>query len=287
MSVGIAALYDAQGVVSGFLTILDDVTERNLMEEALREREILRVELEKERELNELKTRFVSMVSHEYRNPLATILITSNALRDYIDRMNPPQVLERLDRIRDQVAHMTRLMEEVLDIAKLEAGAVQFAPAPLDLDVLCREVVDEFRSVASAASRLEYTRTGAFTAANVDAHLMRQVLTNLLSNALKYSPPESQVQVHLARNGHTAVLRVTDRGIGIPEADQPRLFAPFHRARNVGEISGTGLGLAIVKRAVELHGGAITCESGVDAGTTFTVTLPFVLEASTGADQLP
>ncbi len=278
LSVAIAALYEAQGVVNGFLIIMDDITERKRMEEALREREILRMELEKERELNQLKTRFISMVSHEYRNPLATILVTSNALRDYMNRMTPAQIAERLDRIKGQVQHMTALMEEVLEIGKMEAGAAQFAPAPTDLDLLCREIVDEFRGTGSTAPRLEYASVGEFAAANIDSRLMRQVVTNLLSNALKYSPQDSPVQVHLLRDGHTAVLRVVDQGIGIPEEDQRRLFTPFHRAGNVGNIGGTGLGLAIVKRAVELHGGTITCESKVDAGTTFTVSLPFVLK---------
>ncbi|GAB4440113.1 MAG: hypothetical protein Kow00120_08140 [Anaerolineae bacterium] len=277
-SFAVAALYDAQGHIDGLLSLFENITEQKHAEEALREREILRVELDKQRELNQLKTRFISMVSHEYRNPLATILVTSNALRDYMEKMSKEQVTERLDRIKAQVEHMTALIEEALEIGKLEAGAVQFAPTPIDLDRLCRDIVDEFRGAGPAGQRLTYTSEGAFDGANVDASLMRQIVTNLLSNALKYTPAGNPVQVHLQRDGHAAILRVADQGIGIPEADQKRLFTPFHRAENVGNVGGTGLGLAIVKRAVDLHGGAITCTSAVGVGTTFTVVLPFVLK---------
>ncbi len=274
LSCSIAGLRDADGKINGYLIIFENITERKRMEEALREREVLRVALEKEQELNALKTRFITMVSHEFRTPLATILVTSNALRDYMDRMTKAQRAERFERIEAQVRHMTALLEGVLQIGRFDAGAMEFAPYPTDLDFFCREIMDEFRSAHSASHTLEYRCVGDCASVSIDAKLIRQVIANLLSNAIKYSPNGGKVELTLNCDGANALLRVSDEGIGIPEEDQRRLFEPFHRAANVGAIGGTGLGLAIAKRAVELHGGEIKCESKVGEGTTFVVIIP-------------
>ncbi|GAB4459250.1 MAG: CHASE4 domain-containing protein [Anaerolineae bacterium] len=256
-----------------------DISLRKRMEAELRNA------LEREKELSALKTRFVAMASHDFRTPLATIKITVDALANYGDRMTPAQKAERFARVADQVEHMTRLLEDVLAFGQMDSATAQFNPAPLDLDRLCQEIVAEFVSAASETHRLEYVCTGECVEVHADEKLVRRIITNLLSNAIKYSPQGGRVQLALAHDGDAARLRVTDEGIGIPESDQKRLFVAFHRAANVGEIKGSGLGLAIVKRAVDLHGGAITCESEVGKGATFTVTLPTVPKA--GPDDSP
>jgi PAS domain S-box-containing protein len=253
----------------------------------LREAEAsLRIALEKEKELGELKSRFVSMASHEFRTPLAAIMATADTLRIYRDRMDNEQIDARLERILQQVRYMKEIMEDVLHLARIQAGRVEYRPEAGDLDQLCQEVIEEFESQSVNRDRIVYTCTCAPAAGQFDARLMRQIVGNLISNALKYSPVDQPIHFSLDRHAGGLVLRVRDHGIGIPPEDLRHLFEPFHRATNVGTISGTGLGLSITRRAVELHGGTIEVDSVIDAGTTFTVTLPVLsAKASSGEAQ--
>jgi signal transduction histidine kinase len=237
---------------------------------------MLKLALAQEKELGELKSRFVSMASHEFRTPLTAILATTETLTFYREKMNAAQIDSRLDKIRQQVVHMKNIMEDVLQLARIQAGRVEFSPTQGELAQLCQEIIEEYESQAPNRGRIVYTCQTPGVLTDFDTRLMRQVISNLISNALKYSPPEQTVQVDLLQNDAQVVLQVTDRGIGIPAADLPRLFEPFHRAANVGVISGTGLGLSITKQAVDLHSGTITVTSQVDVGTTFTVSLPQV-----------
>lgn len=236
----------------------------------------LRRTLERQMELNELKTRFVSIASHELRNPLAVIQTASDILRKYSDRLDEARRQQEFVRIRSSIKAMVQLLDDVLTIGRVEAGKLKFEPERFDLIEFCQELVREQSIVTGLAQKIEFSASGATGDVIMDRQLLRHIISNLLSNAVKYSPSGSAVQFDLGCDGQQAVFRVADAGIGIPEADQANLYIMFHRAENVGQIPGTGLGLAIVRQAVELHGGTITFESTEGEGTTFTVTLPML-----------
>ncbi|MFN8531752.1 MAG: PAS domain S-box protein [Anaerolineae bacterium] len=227
-----------------------------------------------EKELGELKSRFVSMASHEFRNPLAAILAMTETLTLYWEHMDKTKIDDRLKRVREQATRMTAIMEDVLQMTRIQTGHTKFEPTSDDLDALCTQVISDLAELPDYRDRICYECLHRPVKAIFDARLLQQAITNLLHNALKYSPSEKSVHITLEQeNGHI-VLRIMDEGIGIPPEDLKHLFEPFHRAANVGQIYGTGLGLGIAKEAVELHRGTITVESQVNVGTTFTVTLP-------------
>jgi signal transduction histidine kinase len=169
---------------------------------------------------------------------------------------------------------MVQLLGDVLIIGRAEAGKLEFNPAPLDLAQFCRDLVEEMQLGAGAHHTITFVSQGECAEAHVDEKLLRQILSNLISNAVKYSPQGGPVRLELTCGEREAVLQVQDQGIGIPPPDQEHLFETFHRARNVENIPGTGLGLTIVKKSIDLHGGTIAVKSQVGAGTTVTVTLP-------------
>jgi len=248
--------------------IIHDITERMNAEEAMQQT------IQQEKELIDLKSRFVTMASHEFRTPLASILATTETLTIYRDKMDDQQINIRLDRIRQQVLHMKEMMEDVLQWAKMQAGRVDFKPKRGDLDALCKEIIEEFDVQEANHGRIVYRHNLQSLMAEYDETLMRQIISNLLSNGLKYSPNGQPVHISLSAHHDQLILSVTDTGIGIPECDIKRLFEPFHRATNVGIISGTGLGLSITHQAVQAHGGEIIVNSQVGEGTTFTVIIP-------------
>ncbi len=235
--------------------------------------------LSQERELNELKTRFVSLVSHEFRTPLGIIMSAVEVLRHYGARITAEKHTELYEDIYSATRQMSGLMEQVLLLGRAEAGKIVWRPAPLDLPELCEKLVDEGLSATHTRCPVNLTTEGDFTGALMDESLLRHIIGNLLSNAVKYSPEGSPVDFKLAREGDDAVIIIQDHGIGIPAADQARLFEAFHRASNVGETPGTGLGLLLVKHCVELHHGKVSLQSQEGSGTTFTVRLPLRREA--------
>lgn len=239
--------------------------------------EELRNALEKERELNELKSRIISIISHEYRTPLTTIQSSTELLEHYDGKLTSEKKLVHFQRIKNSVQHMTNLVSDVLFIGKAEADRLEFNLTPLDLEQFCRELLEQVRSGVNSQTSIAFSSKGNCTNASLDEKLLRQILFNLLSNATKYSPQGSTVHFDLECVNGVAKFCIKDCEIGIPEADLPRLFESFHRASNVGTIPGTGLGLAIVKKCVDSHGGEITVDSVVGAGTTFTVTLPLLV----------
>jgi signal transduction histidine kinase len=220
-----------------------------------------------------LRSRFVSMASHEFRTPLTTILAACQSLERYIDRMTVEQRLAQLTKIEAEAQHMTGLLDDVLTVGKADAGKLEFAPVRVDLKRLCEEIVAEARTTAAATQRLLLDCADDLVPVTVDPKLVRRILGNLLTNAVKYSAPDGTVSCAVAVRDGDPGFEVRDHGIGIPAEDQARLFEPFHRGANVGKISGSGLGLTITKKAIEVHGGTIAVESGVGKGTTFVVRL--------------
>jgi PAS domain S-box-containing protein len=252
----------------GLSVYFTDISDRKRIEA-----ELLKA-LEKERELNELKSQIVSVVSHEYRTPLTTILSSAELLQHYGHKWTEEKKHQHLHRIQTTVHHLTQLVSDVLILDKAEAGKLEFKPTLLDVVSLCCELVEEFQQTVRDKQTLNFMSQGECTQAYLDEKLLRQILTNLLSNAIKYSDPIGTIYFALVSQHNEVIFRIQDQGIGIPPEDQKHLFESFRRASNVGTIPGTGLGLAIVKKYVDVQGGQITVESQVGVGTTFTVTLP-------------
>lgn len=231
--------------------------------------------LQKEKEINELKSRFVSVVSHEFRNPLNTILFSTELLQRYGTQITEQKKETYLERIQGSVKRMHQLLSDVLTVGETEAGKLQFVPQPLDTIRFCKELVDEFHLTDKRKSPIVFSHNQS-NASHLwlDERLLRHILTNLLSNAVKYSPNGSPIDFKLELSNQSAVFQVQDRGIGIPKSEQANLFQSFHRASNAKSLPGTGLGLSIVKQCVDLHGGKIAVESEENQGTLITVTLP-------------
>jgi len=249
-------------------TVINDITERKQAEG-----ELLRA-LAREKELGQLKSSFVSMVSHEFRTPLGIILSSAEILEDYFEQLDATERRQHLQSIQKGTRRMAELMEEVLVLSRFEAGKMQFQPARVDLRALCQRVADEVSSASGRVCPIRLTADPRLREAMADERLLRHILTNLLSNAVKYSAPGSVVEFGVESRTNEALWVIRDHGIGIPEEDRAWLFNAFHRGRNVGERPGSGLGLVIVQRCVELHGGSIQVASRVGEGTTVTVRLP-------------
>ncbi len=257
---------------TGIVCTFHDITSHKQIQD------YLQASLARERELSELKSRFVSMVSHEFRTPLATIQVTIDSLANYFDKFDAPQRAKRFEKIRGQIVHMTDLLEDALTLSRGESGKLQLIPESIDLEKFCKTVIEEVQMTMNQPNHIELTALVEDPQFRADPKLLRQLLTNLLTNAIKYSPNGMPIQVELMCKNQELVLAVRDHGIGIPEKDQKRLFEAFHRARNVGTISGTGLGLTITKHVVNLHGGSISFASEEGHGTTFKVIIPSVKE---------
>ncbi|MEO8396481.1 MAG: PAS domain S-box protein, partial [Chloroflexota bacterium] len=256
----------------GLVCTVRDITARKQAEDKLQSA------LEQQKELVDLKSRFISMASHDFRNPMSVILSSISLLEMQISRQFGAEQLEplqkRLHRIDESVQQMTSLLDDVLTVNRADGGKVEIHPELLEVEGFCREILEEIEETASVRHVLNFSFAGEANRILADKLLWRQILINLLSNAVKYSPEGGNVGLDVRCEPENVEFRVQDNGIGIPEADQSRLFETFHRAHNVGEIKGTGLGMAIVKRAVDALKGTIIFESQVGVGTTFTVHLP-------------
>lgn len=256
--------------ISGVVLVFWDISERI-------QAELLQKALEKEQELNQLKSLFISTVSHEFRNPLTVIQTAVELIEIQGTNLTEAKKTTYLKRIQAAVQSMKHLMEDVLFMGRSEAGKLVCNPTPLNLAIFCRELIEEFLAVGSSNSHsIIFTCFSEQTEAVMDERLLHYMLINLLSNAVKYSPHGSTIHFELNCNPleGIATFHIKDQGIGIPEADKDRLFESFYRASNVISIQGNGLGLVIVKKCVEAHGGEITFTSQVNIGTTFTIRLP-------------
>lgn len=236
----------------------------------------LRLALAQEQELSHFKSRIISTVSHEYRTPLTTINSSAEILERYLHKLDAAKQRKHFQRIQTSVKHLTALVEDVLFINRAELEKVELNPEPLDLVSFFEEIVEGLQITVDEKHQLFFTHHRSCECANFDPKLLRQMITNLLSNAIKYSPQGGKITLTLSCEENQVVFQVQDQGIGIPEADQSKLFESFSRAGNVGTIAGTGLGLSIVKKCVDLHKGEITVKSEIGVGTTFTVKLPLI-----------
>lgn len=245
------------------------------IETDLRQRaeEELKNALEREKELVEMKTNFVSLVSHEFRTPLGVIVSSSDILENYFDRLKPDQRAAHLQDIRHSAQQMSALMEEVLLLGKVESGRMSCRCDPISLADCCNRIVDEQHSATNGKCPIRLELNGVDAEAHGDEGLLRHILNNLLSNAVKYSPAGQAVRFAVRRDRTFAEFEIADRGIGIDPADQKHLFTAFYRGNNVGDTPGTGLGLVIVKRCVDLHDGTLTFESRPGDGSRFVVRL--------------
>jgi PAS domain S-box-containing protein len=248
--------------------VLNDISGRKQAET-----ELLKA-LAQEKELNELKSSFVSLVSHEFRTPLGIIMSSAEILRDYLEQLEPEERCDHLQSIQKSARRMADLMEEALLLGRFEAGRMDFKPKLLDLGLLCERVVAEVGSATQQRCPIGLMVAPEARQGYGDEPLLRHVFINLLSNAVKYSAPGQAVDFELARHGQHAVCTVRDRGMGIAPEDQPWLFRAFYRGRNAANRPGTGLGLVIAKRSLELHGGTIELQSAVGQGTVFTARFP-------------
>lgn len=237
--------------------------------------EDIKLALVKEQDLNDMKSRFISMVSHEYRTPLTAIVLSTEILSDYADKLSAENRKMHYDRIRQSVHTMATLIENIVQYNKIQLGKTEFNPVQFSLEQLCLSMVQELQFIAKDKVKIDLTIINGDRKVYLDEQLMRQIIFNLLSNAIKFSVKGATIEFIVEIKNNEVIMQVKDQGIGIPSQDMNRLWEPFYRARNVGAISGTGLGLSLIKNAVEVQGGTITCESEENIGTTFIVKIPF------------
>jgi len=252
-----------------------EIQERKAIEDALRKSENeLRLAYEKEKELSELKSRFVSMASHEFRTPLSTILSSADLIEAYKREEQQSKRERHTNRIKSSVANLTGILNDFLSLSKLEEGKIMEHPVSFDLNDFCEDVLDQMQGLLKADQHIRHEMTVDPPVIILDKKMLKNILFNLLSNAIKYSDAGTVIDCRIDRRKDNLIVVIADEGIGIPEEEQQHLFTQFFRARNVENIQGTGLGLNIVKRYVELMGGSISFESKLGEGTTFTVFIP-------------
>lgn len=251
-----------------YLVVEEDVTSAKRVEN-----EIIK-SLERERELNELKSRFVSMASHEFRTPLSTILSSASLIGRYEEKDQQDKRDKHIFKIKSSVQNLTNILNNFLSIEKVERGQVQAEMLEMDLKELMEETVDEMKDVLKYNQELVKEFTLAKKIIYSDPRLLKNILINLLSNASKYSGEDQKIILNVTTTNKKMTIKVQDFGIGIPKSEQKNLFQPFYRAENVTNIQGTGLGLNIVRKYVELLDGTINFNSEELKGTTFIITLP-------------
>ncbi len=252
-----------------------EIQERQIIEMALRKsEEDLKAALETEKELSELKSRFVSMASHEFRTPLSTILSSIELIELYKKTDQQPKREKHTVRIKKAVQYLTSILNDFLSLSKLEEGNIDILKERFLFSDFCQEVLDETKGLLKKGQSLSVTNNDQVQEIYSDKKFLRHILHNLLANAIKYSDENKTIYCASEIVDKQLIIKIKDEGIGIPLADQKHLFTRFFRAHNVENIKGTGLGLNIVKHYVGLLNGTITFESALGAGTTFRVVLP-------------
>jgi PAS domain S-box-containing protein len=235
-------------------------------------REVMQA-LERERELNELKSRFITTASHEFRTPLGTILSSVSLIARYQNKEDQEKREKHVERIKSAVNNLTEILNDFLSLEKLEEGIIRNNPKTIHIEKFIKDIIEEMRALLKSGQYIHYQHNGDFEI-EIDSQLLKNVLINLISNAIKYSPENKEIWVNSEVANGNIKIDVIDQGIGIPDQDKPHLFERFFRANNVSNIQGTGLGLNIVKKYIELMNGEISFKSQCGKGTTFTVIIP-------------
>ncbi|MEO6979571.1 MAG: PAS domain-containing sensor histidine kinase [Mucilaginibacter sp.] len=239
-----------------------------------RAKEEVSFSLEKEKELGQLKSRFVSMASHEFRTPLSAIQLSASLIEKYALPFENENIRKHVAKIKNSVGNLTTILNDFLSLEKLEAGKVEPSFTPFDIVKLSEEITEEMQMVAKQNQNIIYQHTGTRSMVKLDPNLLKNCVINLVANAIKYSGENTFIEFNTEVTGQQCVITVKDNGIGIPDTDQKHLFEAFFRAHNTGNIPGTGLGLNIVARYTSLMAGRIEFSSDVNKGTLFTITFP-------------
>jgi len=247
-----------------YVVTLHDLTREKQME----------ILLAKEQALNQIKSRLVSMASHEFRSPLSRIQLSASLIERYFQQLDKARIMDHLQKIKLAVGDMTDTLNDFLSIERIEAGNIRAECRPFDLVILAEELTEQIKGQAKAGQRVLYQHCGADQVVLLDRTLLRHCLVNLLANAVKYSEEGATVRFDTETGPQGCTIRISDEGIGIPEKDRERLFEAFFRASNALTIPGTGLGLNIVKSYTDLMGGLVSLESRENTGTTFTLAFP-------------
>jgi len=235
---------------------------------------LLKQALENEKEINEIKSRFISTTSHEFRTPLTAVLSSFELIQRYGKKWDEEKYNYHAAKIKNSIEYLTNLLDDVLTISRSESGKIAFEPTNINLKNMCTELIEEAKIHCNEKHRFVYDFEPEQVEFCLDPKLIRFILTNLLTNAVKYSPAGGEIYLNVKSVNDKILLKITDKGIGIPEDEIQYLFEPFHRAKNTTEIQGTGLGLSIVKRSVQIHQGEIKVDSKLGKGTSFTIILP-------------
>ena len=266
----IAPVVDKSGRATHFVGLKDDITaQRRLAEE-------IEAKLLREHETSEMKTQFISMISHEFRTPLTAAMASAELLHHHLDRLTPAKREELFERINSSVLRLTEMLDDVLTLSRVDTGHGEVRLGPIDLQLLLNDAKEEVRLGDHDAHRFEILAGGDLAAFVTDTNLLRHIVSNLLGNAARYSPAGTLITIQAESDSQRVKLSVEDQGIGIPEPDRDRIFEPFERGSNVGVTKGSGLGLSIVRRMTGLLGGSITVVRAEGGGSRFTLVLPRV-----------
>ncbi len=239
---------------------------------------LLKEALEKEKELSDLRSRFISTASHEFRTPLTSILMSTGMIQRYYKNWDQQKTDEHFERVIQSVKNLTNIIDEVITLNRAETGKLKLSIQKTNLKDLCQRNIDEIDNATLRKCNIKLCYDCPSTIYLLDPKQIDVIMQNLLSNAIKYSPEGSRIEVKAKEAKDKIIIMVTDSGIGIPEADLPKLFEPFHRAQNADEFQGSGLGLSIVRNAIRLHGGEIYVASELGKGTKFTVQIPIAID---------
>jgi PAS domain S-box-containing protein len=265
--VNTVGLLNDDGRIDRVLLVEQNITDRKLAEERVRE------SLDKERQLNELKSRFVSMASHEFRTPLSTVLSSLSLIEKYDATGIQDKKEKHYKRIKSSVRHLTNLLNDFLSLEKVETGKVYLSNDLVKVKELFQELVEQHQQLTKTGQEIRFEYKG-LEEISIDQNMLQIICSNLLSNAIKYSPENRPIDIKASIDQKAFYLEVKDRGIGIPFEDQANMFGRFFRAKNAINFEGTGLGLNIVSKYLQLLNGTITFDSAPNEGTTFYITIP-------------